>query len=204
MKNSQYIKFWKSLFDFFISLIGIIVFFPLFLIIGLIIKFSSKGPVLFTQDRVGLEFKNFKIFKFRTMVENSQNLGSEITYAGDSRITKVGKFLRKYKLDELPQLINVISGQMSVVGPRPEVERYVKEFKGDYSHILKIKPGITDYAALKYRNEEEILKKYDNVEHGYINEVLPAKIELYRQYLDEISLMTDIKIIAKTIIRIFR
>jgi lipopolysaccharide/colanic/teichoic acid biosynthesis glycosyltransferase len=138
------------------------------------------------------------------MVENADKLGKAVTTAKDNRVTKTGKLLRKFKLDELPQLFNVLKGDMSLVGPRPEVLKYVEQFKGDYNHILKIKPGITDYAALKYRNEEEILAKYDNTEQAYISEVLPEKIKLYKQYMEEVSFMVDIKIILNTLVRIVK
>jgi len=204
MKSSFYLLIGKPLFDFVVSLFGIIVFTPFFLIIAVVIKLSSKGSILFKQERAGLNFKPFNIFKFRTMVANAEKLGEAVTTSGDLRITRIGRILRNLKLDELPQLFNVLFGQMSIVGPRPEVMKYVSQFKGDYSHILKVKPGITDYAALKYRNEEEIMAKYDNVELGYIEEVLPAKIKLYRKYIEEISFLTDLKLVFKTLIRIVR
>jgi len=204
MKNNFYLIFFKPVFDFICAFTGIFVLSPVTLIIALWIKVTSRGPVFFKQERVGQNFKAFKIIKFRTMVDNADKLGEAVTTAKDSRITNVGRFLRKYKLDELPQLFNVLKGEMSLVGPRPEVLKYVEQFKGDYNHILKVKPGITDYAALKYRNEEEILAKYDNVEQGYVSEVLPEKIKLYKQYIEEVSFIVDVKIILNTLVRVIK
>jgi lipopolysaccharide/colanic/teichoic acid biosynthesis glycosyltransferase len=136
------------------------------------------------------------------MVENAAGIGPAVTGGGDRRITRVGKLLRKYKLDELPQLFNVIKGEISLVGPRPEVESYVRMFQDDYEQILQIKPGITDYAALEYRDEEEILAGYDDMEEGYIREVLPAKISLYKEYMGKMCFLEDVKIIFKTFVRI--
>lgn len=204
MKNSIYLVFLKPTIDFLLSLVGIIILSPIFIILAILIKLSSKGPVIFKQIRVGKNFKEFYIYKFRTMIEHAENKGEQVTVTGDSRVTKIGRLLRKFKLDEIPQLFNVIFGQMSIVGPRPEVKKYVYQFKGDYNHILKLKPGITDYAALKYRNEEEVLSNYDNVEQGYVNEVLPAKINLYRKYIEEVSLITDVKIMLLTLIKVVK
>jgi len=125
------------------------------------------------------------LFKFRSMVMNAPEKGPAITIGGDPRITKIGRFLRKTKLDELPQLINVLNGDMSIVGPRPEVEKYVEMFKDDYKVILQVKPGITDYATIEFRDEEDVLKKFQNPEDGYIKEVLPKKIELYKKYIKD-------------------
>ncbi len=204
MKNNFYLIFFKPVFDFICAFIGTVILFPIMIVVAILIKITSKGPVFFKQERVGKNFKLFKIIKFRTMVVNADKLGEAVTTAKDNRITKTGKFLRKFKLDELPQLFNVLKGEMSLVGPRPEVLKYVEQFKGDYNHILKVKPGITDYAALKYRNEEEILAKYDNVEQGYVFEVLPEKIKLYKQYIEEVSFIVDVKIILNTLVRVIK
>ena len=137
------------------------------------------------------------------MVDDAERQGASITARGDVRVTKVGNLIRKTKIDELPQLYNVLKGDMSFVGPRPEVSRYVELFKEDYIEILKIKPGITDYATIEFRDEEDVLKKYANPEEGYIKEILPRKIELYKRYISETSFSTDIKLIFKTLLRIF-
>jgi len=137
------------------------------------------------------------------MVDDAGKQGASITARGDTRVTKVGDLIRKTKIDELPQLYNVLKGDMSFVGPRPEVSKYVELFREDYIEILKIKPGITDYATIEFRDEEDVLKKYANPEEGYIKEILPRKIELYKRYISETSFSTDIKLIFKTLLRIF-
>lgn len=138
------------------------------------------------------------------MTVDADKMGPLVTAGDDRRVTKIGKFLRKTKLDELPQLLNVLKGDMSIVGPRPEVEKYVKEYEDDYKHILRVKPGITDYATVEYRNEEEILKAFVNPEEGYIREILPKKIKLYRKYIAEMGFKTDLKIIINTIIKVIK
>jgi lipopolysaccharide/colanic/teichoic acid biosynthesis glycosyltransferase len=172
------------------------------LMTAIFIKLNDNGPVFFAQERMGKGFEKFKLLKFRTMIVNADKKGEAITKGEDPRITGIGKFLRHYKLDELPQLINVLKGEMSMVGPRPEVEKYVAVFKDQYQQILTIKPGITDYATLQFRNEEEILNEYEDTHEGYMKGVLPAKIELYLKYLNEMNFVTDLKIIFKTLRRI--
>jgi lipopolysaccharide/colanic/teichoic acid biosynthesis glycosyltransferase len=199
MQDNFYTKYGKRIFDFIASLIGLILLSPFLVIIGILIKISDKGPIFYRSKRIGQNFKPFYLLKFRTMVVNAEELGPSITKGGDQRITKIGKFLRKTKLDELPQLWNVVKGELSLVGPRPEVEKYISFYKDDYKEILKIRPGITDYAAIKFRNEEEILAKFEDVEKAYIENVLPEKIKLYKTYLNEIGFLTDLKIIFKTL-----
>jgi lipopolysaccharide/colanic/teichoic acid biosynthesis glycosyltransferase len=199
MQDNFYTKYGKRIFDFIASLIGLILLSPFLVIIGILVKLSDKGPIFYRSKRVGQNFKSFYLLKFRTMVVNAEKLGPSVTKGGDQRITKIGKFLRKTKLDELPQLWNVIKGEMSIVGPRPEVEKYISFYKDDYKEILKIKPGITDYAAIKFRNEEEILAEFKDVEKAYIENVLPEKIKLYKTYLNEIGFLADLKIIFKTL-----
>ena len=194
-----YQQFGKRFFDFCSSLIGLIILSPVILMIAVFIKLSDNGPALFIQERMGKGFEKFRLFKFRTMAVNADKMGVTVTKGEDPRITGAGKFLRHYKLDELPQLINVLKGEMSMVGPRPEVEKYVEIFKDQYQQILAIKPGITDYATLQFRNEEDILNKYEDTNEGYIRGVLPVKIELYLKYLNEMSFVTDLKIILKTL-----
>jgi lipopolysaccharide/colanic/teichoic acid biosynthesis glycosyltransferase len=202
MPNNFYTKYGKRIFDVATSIIGLIVLLPLFIIIAILIKLNDKGPIFYKQKRIGQNFKPFELLKFRTMVVNADKIGPAVTKDGDPRITKIGKFLRKTKLDELPQLWNVIRGDMSIVGPRPEVEKYIQYYEDDYKEILKVRPGITDYATIKFRNEEEILSKYDNTESAYIKYVLPEKIKLYKTYIKEISFLTDLKIIFWTLWRI--
>ncbi|SMO55253.1 Sugar transferase involved in LPS biosynthesis (colanic, teichoic acid) [Balnearium lithotrophicum] len=199
-----YQKYMKRLMDFTLSLIGLIFLFPFFTVIALLIKLEDGGSIFFRQERVGQNWKPFKIFKFRTMVENAEKLGALVTKGNDPRVTRIGKFLRKYKLDEFPQLINVLKGDMSLVGPRPEVYKYAEKYKDDYDQILKVKPGITDYAALEYIDEEKILENADNTEKVYIERVLPEKIEYYKKYLKNIGFFTDLKLILRTLLRIIR
>ncbi|MBZ0191580.1 MAG: sugar transferase [Candidatus Kuenenia stuttgartiensis] len=194
----------KRLFDIISSFFSLLILLPLFLLIAILIKLDSAGPVFFIQKRVGKNFKLFSLYKFRTMVVDASQRGPQITSAGDSRITKIGRFLRKTKFDELPQIINVLKGDMSVVGPRPEVLKYVEMFKDDYKNILKVKPGITDYAAIEFRDEECVLKKFKDPEGGYIKEVLPLKIKLYNRYVNERSLSTDMKLIFLTLWKIVK
>jgi len=197
-----YLKFGKRIFDLLLGLLILILILPLILLIAVIIFIKDGAPVLFIQYRLGKDFKKFKLFKFRTMINDTEPTGPIVTRSGDPRITKTGKFLRKYKIDELPQLWNVIKGEMSLVGPRPERAEFVNQFQKDYRTILSIKPGITDYASLEYRNEEELLKNSPNYEEIYIQEILPRKIQLYKAYIDNISFGTDLKIMFQTAWRI--
>lgn len=188
--------------DILFSLIGLICLFPFFIFIAIFIFISSKGGVFFVQLRVGKNNKDFKLYKFRTMFLNSDNKGLLTVGNNDKRITKLGYYLRKNKLDELPQLINVLNGTMSLVGPRPEVRKYVNLYNSEQKPILDIKPGITDFASIMYYNENEILANSANPEQTYINEIMPIKLELNKQYINEMSFMTDLKIIFKTFIKL--
>ena len=173
------------------------------IIIAILIKLDSKGPIFFKQVRVTKNGREFKIFKYRTMKIDSDKF-SQITVGKDSRITKVGDFLRKYKLDEIPQLINVLIGDMSLVGPRPEVPKYVALYTEEQREILKVRAGITDYASIEFSNENDILANETDPEKAYIEKIMPRKIELNKKYLSEISVMTDIKIILLTIKKILK
>ena len=173
------------------------------LIIAILIKLDSKGPIFFKQVRVTKNGREFKIFKYRTMRVGSDKF-SQITVGKDSRITKVGDFLRKYKLDEIPQLINVLIGDMSLVGPRPEVPKYVALYTEEQREILKVRAGITDYASIEFSNENDILANEADPEKAYIEKIMSRKIELNKKYLSEISVMTDIKIILLTIKKILK
>ena len=188
--------------DILFSLIGLICLFPFFIFISFLIFITSKGGVFFVQLRVGKNNKDFKLYKFRTMVLNSDNKGLLTVGNNDKRITKLGYYLRKNKLDELPQLINVLNGTMSLVGPRPEVRKYVNLYNSEQKSILDVKPGITDLASIMYYNENEILANSVNPEQTYINEIMPIKLELNKQYINEMSLLTDLKIIFKTFIKL--
>ena len=188
--------------DILFSLIGLICLFPFFIFISFFIFITSKGGVFFVQLRVGKNNKDFKLYKFRTMFLNSDSKGLLTVGNNDKRITKLGYYLRKNKLDELPQLINVLNGTMSLVGPRPEVRKYVNLYNSEQKSILEVNPGITDFASLMYYNENEILANSVNPEQTYINEIMPIKLELNKQYINEMSLLTDLKIIFKTFIKL--
>ena len=189
----------KRLFDFILAFAGLVFLLPLFIAIAIWIKIDSKGPAFFRQWRVGQFGRKFKIYKFRTMIEDAESKGGKITTSNDPRITNSGKFLRRHKLDELPQLINVLRGDMSFVGPRPEVSKYVEMCQDDYRDVLKVKPGITDLASLKFRDESSILEKSDNPEKVYLAQILPEKIWLAKEYLKRSSMLFDLKIIFATV-----
>lgn len=193
----------KRIFDIVISFVGLLILFPFILIIALLIKIDSKGPVFFKQVRVTKNAREFKIFKYRTMRVGSDKY-SQITVGKDNRITKVGAFLRKYKLDEIPQLINVLIGDMSLVGPRPEVPKYVALYTDEQKEILKVRAGITDYASIEFSDENDLLASEEDPEKAYIEKIMPKKIELNKKYISEISILTDIKIILLTIKKILK
>ena len=193
--------FLKRLFDIVASFCGIVILFPLIVIVSILIKLTSKGPVLFKQVRVSKNGRLFKIYKFRTMRENSEG-NKQITVGNDSRITGVWHILRKTKLDELPQLFNVLKGEMSLVGPRPEVPKYVELYTKEQREILKVSAGITDYASIYFSNESELLGEAENPEEFYIKKIMPYKIELNKKYIKEIGIVTDIKLIILTILKI--
>lgn len=193
----------KRIFDIFCSFFGLLALLPLLLIVALLVVTTSRGGVFYRQVRVGKDFRNFKILKFRSMRPDSDKKGLLTVGSKDNRVTKVGYFIRKYKIDELPQLINVLVGDMSFVGPRPEVPKYVEMYNEGQRKVLSVRPGITDYASIEYRNENDILAKSDNPEQTYINEVMPAKLKLNLRYINEMSLKTDLKIIFGTIFKIF-
>jgi lipopolysaccharide/colanic/teichoic acid biosynthesis glycosyltransferase len=193
----------KRIFDIIFSLIGSIVLLPMGVVIILLILIESKGPIFYLQTRVGKNKKDFKIFKFRTMCVGSDKKGLLTVGDKDPRVTKVGYFLRKFKLDELPQLINVLSGSMSFVGPRPEVQKYVDYYTTDDLIILSMRPGITDYASIYFRDEAELLKNTKHPEKLYIESILPKKLKLNKKYIAKNNVFIDIKIILKTILTIF-
>ena len=190
----------KRTFDFCSSLIGLIVLFPILILISFAIKIGSKGPVLFSQKRVGKDGKLFTLIKFRSMTVQQES-NSTATVRGDLRITKIGEFLRKYKLDELPELWNVIKGEMSLVGPRPDVPGYADRLKGKDREILKLRPGITGTASLKYANEEEILASQQDPQKYNDEVIFPDKVKVNLEYYENQSLWLDIKIIFATIFR---
>ena len=194
-------KIIKRIFDIVCSGLGLIILSPFLLFVAIRIKMGSDGPVFFKQIRVGEKGKEFKILKFRTMVVDAEKLGRQITVGNDNRITKIGAFLRKYKIDELPQLINVFKGDMSLVGPRPEVPRYVNMYTEEQRRVLDVKPGITDLASIRYRDENELLGKAENPDEFYINTIMPDKLALNMEYINKSNVFLDIYIILQTILK---
>ena len=189
----------KRLFDITASFFGILILSPLLIFIGLWVGLSSKGGVFYKQIRVGKNNKDFKLYKFRSMRVNSDKQGLLTVGSKDSRITKAGYFIRKYKIDELPQLINVLKGDMSFVGPRPEVRRYVDLYSKEQMKVLSVRPGITDPASIKYRNENDILSSESNPEEYYIQHIMPDKLKINIDYINTRTFIKDIKIIFQTI-----
>lgn len=184
--------------------IGLLVLCPLLAAAALAVRLDSAGPVFFLQQRVGRNFKPFWIYKFRTMVVDADKRGGQLTAGADPRITRVGRFLRKTKIDELPQLYNVLRGDMSLVGPRPEVPKYVEMFRNDYAYVLAVRPGLTDPASVKYSDEAAILAASDDPEREYIRRILPDKIALARQYISQASFSGDLAIMLRTLLKIAR
>jgi lipopolysaccharide/colanic/teichoic acid biosynthesis glycosyltransferase len=182
--------------------LGLLLLSPLLAILALLVRVGSPGPALFRQERMGRKFRPFQILKFRTMVQDAPQRGGPITFGADPRITPLGNVLRKTKLDELPQLINVLKGDMSLVGPRPEVPRYVEMFRADYAEILRVRPGITDLASIQYRDEAAVLGAAANPEEEYVRRVLPEKIRLAKEYVERRSLRLDLAIIFGTLFRL--
>ncbi len=189
----------KRTFDLLFSTIVLVAILPILAIIGILVKLDSPGPVFFRQQRVGRGFRVFLMYKFRTMIHDASNTGPLITRSDDPRITRVGRILRKFKLDELPQLLNVLKGDMSFVGPRPEVGQYVEIFRRDYEEILTVRPGLTDLASINFHEEAEILGKSDSWEIEYIHRILPEKIRLAKDYIRKSSLVYDIVLVFKTL-----
>jgi lipopolysaccharide/colanic/teichoic acid biosynthesis glycosyltransferase len=192
----------KRTLDIAVAAVGLMVLSPILLLVAALIKIDSWGPVFFRQERIGRGFKPFRIYKFRSMIKDAPQMGSLITCGDDPRITRIGRFLRKTKIDELPQLINILKGEMSLVGPRPEVRQYVELFRKDYEAILKVRPGITDIASLKYRDESTLLAKLPNPSQVYVTELLPDKISLGKEYIRRASFFFDLTLILKTLLKI--
>lgn len=190
----------KRGFDFILSLFGLVAMSPLFLLIAFLIKIDSPGPIIFRQLRIGRYLCPFEIHKFRTMFFDVSDIGPSVTTSSDPRITRVGKVLRKYKLDELPQLIDVLLGDMSLVGPRPEVPKYLDAYdEKDKKIIFKVRPGITDKASIEFRNENELISNAVDADKLYIENILPIKLSYCREYVENQSLWLDIIIILKTV-----
>ena len=195
----------KRLFDWLASTFGLLLLAPILLVLAVWIKLDSSGPVFFRQERVGRGGVVFRIHKFRTMVTDAERLGLQITVGADARVTRVGQWLRKYKLDELPQLLDVWLGHMSLVGPRPEVPRYVACYPANVRDIiLSVRPGITDRASIEFKDENEILGRASDPDQAYINEVLPIKLKYYVEYVHTRSFLGDIYLILRTLMALIR
>tara|TARA_R110001606_G_C15366215_1_gene649056 strand:- start:1601 stop:2191 length:591 start_codon:yes stop_codon:yes gene_type:complete len=194
----------KVIVDFIISFISLLIVFPILFLISIIIKISSPGPVFYKQIRVGKGNKDFKIFKFRTMHINADKMGLLTVGGRDPRVTSIGYYLRKHKLDELPQFINVLKGDMSFVGPRPEVRQYVDLYSDTQKKVLNVKPGITDLASIEFRNENEILSRQEDPNQYYIDYIMPKKLEINLKYIAQRNLLKDFGVVVKTFIAIFK
>ena len=208
LKVKKFQLIFKRIFDIILSLILMIAFLPIFLIFSIWIKLDSKGPVFYRQERITQYGKKFKIFKFRTMVQNADKIGSLVTTKEDNRITKVGEKIRKYRIDEIPQLINVFLGEMSFVGTRPEVEKYVEKYTDTMKATLLMPAGITSNASIEFKDEDEIIEKKvaegKTVDEAYVQDVLPEKMKLNLDYIENFSFFTDIKICFKTVMKVFK
>lgn len=200
----NYHSFLKRCLDIAFSVAAVLFLAPLMLVAAVAVRATSRGPIVFIQERMGMHFRPFRIYKFRSMVADAAQHRTNVTSARDLRITWVGRVLRKTKIDELPQLFNVLKGDMSVVGPRPEVAEFVDMYHADYERILSVRPGITSLASVEYRNEESILARSRDPLAEYVKTVLPAKIRLDLDYVENVSTWLDLKIIVMTLIRIFR
>lgn len=194
----------KRAFDMVVSAMGLIILLPLEVFIALVIFIHDRGPVFFMQQRIGLNQKPFRLYKFRSMKRNKHSCDENFDAGDQSRVTKIGKTLRKTKLDELPQLINVLNGDMSLVGPRPEIRKWVDIYPQQWAFVLTVKPGITDNASIMFRNEEEILAGTANPEMHYREIILPQKLGIYAEYIHNHSFKGDIQIILKTILSIVK
>ncbi len=193
----------KRLLDLLGSTVGLLIFSPILIILAIAIKLDSKGPVFYMQERIGKRGLPFKLFKFRSMYTGADKKGLLTVGGKDNRVTKVGYFIRKYKFDEIPQFLNVFFGDMSLVGPRPEVKKYTDLYNAEQREVLNVKPGMTDYASIEYRNENDVLAASADPEKTYIEEIMPHKLELNKKYISEAGLFTDIKILFITFKTIF-
>ena len=198
----------KRIFDIVVSLVLLIILFPIMLLLAILIKIDSRGPIFYRQERITTNYKTFRIFKFRTMVQNADKIGTLVTVGNDSRITRVGKFIRKLRLDEFPQLLNILSGDMSFVGTRPEVKKYVDKYTDEMKATLLMPAGVTSIASIKYKDEDEILEKASksgkDTDSAYIEDVLPEKMKYNIEYIKNFSFWYDIKICIDTVIGVLK
>jgi lipopolysaccharide/colanic/teichoic acid biosynthesis glycosyltransferase len=193
----------KRILDLLVAIVGLLLLSPIFLIVGIWIKLDSPGSVFYRGDRIGRNGSPFKIYKFRTMVVNADRMGSALTHSGDPRVTRIGRILRQWKIDELPQLINVVLGEMSIVGPRPESPHYVEHYSPKQRQVLRVKPGITGLTQVNYRHEETLLSQYMNREAAYVELIMPEKLALDLEYIANQSLFLDLKLIVQTFLCLF-
>lgn len=196
--------FLKRVFDVIVSLIMFIILLPLFVILGIAIKIDSKGPIFFRQERITQYGRTFKIFKFRTMVNNAEKLGTQVTVGNDSRITKVGSFIRNCRLDEISQLLNILKGDMTFVGTRPEVKKYVNHYTKEMMATLLLPAGVTSLASIKYKDEAELLEKSENPDKTYIEEILLEKMKYNLQSIEKFNFIEDIKIMFMTVLAVIK
>lgn len=192
----------KRLFDFFVAIIMLVILLPLFLVISIAIKIDSKGPVIFKQFRVTQYGKQFKIFKFRTMVNNAEKIGTQVTTKNDGRVTRVGRLLRKFRLDEISQLLNIITGDMTFVGTRPEVLKYVEKYSEEMMATLLLPAGVTSEASIRYKDEERLLNNAKDADETYITEVLPGKMKYNLNSIENFSFFSDIKTMVRTVVAV--
>lgn len=203
--NRQKISlFFKRVFDIVVAALILLVLSPFFLLLAVAIKIDSKGPVFFRQVRVGLNGQDFRIYKFRSMVQDADKKGLALTTEGDRRITRVGKLIRKCRLDEFSQVLNVLDGTMSLVGPRPEVRKYVDAYKPEYLATLLVRPGVTATASIHFKDEDELLNSGGDPEEIYINDILPEKMRYNLEYLNHISVWQDFRIMLQTVVAVFK
>lgn len=202
--KKRFSLFIKRIFDIIVAILIFIILSPIFIIISIAIKIDSKGPIMFRQVRVTQYGKQFRIFKFRTMVNNAEKLGTQVTTKNDNRVTKVGKILRKYRLDELPQLFNIIAGDMTFVGTRPEVVKYVERYTDEMMATLLLPAGITSEASIQYKDEEQLLASANDADETYINVVLPEKMYFNLRSIEKFSFLSDIKIMFKTVLAVIK
>jgi lipopolysaccharide/colanic/teichoic acid biosynthesis glycosyltransferase len=194
----------KRLFDLLVSLVSLIILAPLFLVAAIFIKLDSPGPVFYRGDRIGKDEVPFKICKFRTMVTGADRMGSALTHSEDPRITRVGRILRKWKIDELPQILNILRGEMSVVGPRPESPRYVEHYTPAQRQVLRVKPGMAGLTQVRFRHEETLLSHSPNLEEDYIEKIMPQKLALDLEYIESQSLLLDVKLFIWMFLSLFQ
>lgn len=204
LKKKRKSLYLKRLFDIFISFSIICIFMPFFIFISILIKLDSKGPIFFRQKRVTQYGKIFFIYKFRTMIDNADQIGSQVTTENDIRITKIGRILRKYRLDEVPQVFNILLGEMTLVGTRPEVPKYVSKYSKEMWATLLLPAGVTSYASIAYKDEEKLLKNVDTVDEVYLEKVLPEKMQYNLKAIKEFGIVRDFMIMIKTIIAVVR